>query len=78
MPGMDGKGPTGTGPIGRSQGNCRQNNGNTEDTTDQTQQPIGRGQGQGLRGQGMGRGMGNRGPCGRGGRGGGGGRGGNR
>jgi len=67
MPGMDGKGPQGTGPLGQGQGNCRKVN--IENTTDQTRQPNGPEQ-DAARGPGMGRGRGNRGQggAGRGGR----------
>jgi len=63
MPGMDGKGPRGTGPVGRRLGNCRQKNDTTEPIPDeQTPQPAGGNQGQGLgRGQGRGGGRGRRG-----------------
>lgn len=74
MPGMDGKGPTGTGPVGRGLGPCRANNTNQETEGEQTQQPVSTG-----RNPGMGRGNRCGGGAGRGGRGGGRGqRGGNR
>lgn len=74
MPGMDGKGPTGSGPVGRGMGRCRANsmpnNPNQETEMDQAQQPVNAGGNPGM-------GRGNR--CGAGaGKGGGGGRGGGR
>lgn len=50
MPGMDGKGPAGTGPIGRGLGPCRQDNTPTQTVTAPEQPPMA--------GQGLGRGMG--------------------
>jgi len=65
MPGMDGKGPRGTGPLGRGLGNCRQNNATTATGTEQGPQPADNGQtmrnGRGNRGGGgAGRGGGGR------------------
>jgi hypothetical protein len=75
MPGMDGKGPQGNGPIGQGLGRCRQNGTPLVNTTNPDQANV--------TGQGTGRGMGRGNRCnngvGRGGRcGGGRGRGGNR
>ena len=66
MPGMDGKGPNGTGPVGRGLGPCRASNTNQDNEVDQSQQPVGAGGKPGM-------GQGNRcgGGAGRGGRGGG-------
>lgn len=62
MPRMDGKGPQGTGPIGRGQGNCRRNNLTGDQTAEEQKNPPAAGQGQGLgQGKGCGRGLGNRG-----------------
>ena len=74
MPGMDGKGPTGSGPVGKGLGRCRANNipnnPNQETEGEQIQQPI-------VEGRSLGMGRGNR--CGAGaGRGGGGGKSGGR
>ena len=68
MPGMDGKGPQGNGPIGRGMGGCRQNGMPLQNTTNPEQANV-TGQGAG-RGMGMGRGNRCNNGVGRGGRGG--------